>query len=364
MNKIAFLIFIILALMVGSQSVFTVKQTELALLLQLGKVKGSEFEPGLHFKIPFIQRVRKFDKRIQTLDSKPQSFLTAEKKNLMVDSFVKWRITDAEKYFITTSGNEQSARQRIDEIVADGLRNEFGKRSVQEAVSGDRAEIMDLITLQANDPTILKLEDSEEVALKTLPETATASTTTESEALTIAEKAENGKRKTGAKKFGIEVVDVRIKRIELPPEVSSSVYSRMEAERERVAKELRSRGEASAVRIRAKADRQSVEVIAEAERDAEKIRGEGDAKAAEVYANAYTQNTEFYGLYRSLSAYRKSFANKDDVLLLEPNSDFFNYFKGANNVPNTVSKSIPMSEPLGFAPNALRIPPIINNQGQ
>ncbi len=273
--------------------VFTVKETEKALMLRFGKVVSGNLDPGLHFKVPIYHTIRKFDKRIQTLDAPPEHFLTREKKNLIVDSFIKWKIIDVVTYYTAVGGNLQRAKQRLSEMIADGLRSKFGKRTIQEVVSGDRAEIMDTITEEAN---------------------------------------------RRSKKFGIKVIDVRIKRIELPREVSSSVYRRMEAERERDAKKLRSQGEAEAVRIRAEADRKSVETVAKAERDAEKIRGEGDAEATDTYAQAYTQNPEFYALYRSLDAYKKTFNDRSDVLIIQPDSDFFNYFKRLDgNLPITPS---------------------------
>ena len=287
-NKTVVSVLVAFTLVVGLMSVFTVKETERALMLRFGKVVSDDFDPGLHFKIPIVHQIRKFDARIQTLDAPPERFLTSEKKNLIVDSFVKWRIKDVTNYFISVGGNAQRAGQRLSEVVADGLRSEFGTRTIQDVVSGDRAEIMQILTKDAS------------------------------------------KR---AEEFGIEIVDVRVKRIELPTEVSTSVYRRMEAERERVAKELRSRGEAEAVRIRAEADRQRIELTAKAERDAEQIRGEGDAFAADIYAKAYNQNKEFYAFYRSLLAYKQSFNNKDDVLLLQPNSEFFNYFKNGQKAP-------------------------------
>lgn len=284
-----------------SLSVFTVKETELALRLQFGKVLTADFQPGLHFKIPVLDIVRKFDKRIRTLEAPPEQFLTAEKKNLIVDSFVKWKIVDVKNFFTATGGTDAIAGQRLREIIADGLRREFGKRTIQEVVSSERSKIMEIIRQEANDSTATVHSDVET-------------------------------KRGGARQFGVEIIDVRIKRIELPKEVSSSVYSRMDAERERVAKELRSRGEAEAVRTRAIAERENVELVAAAERDAEKIRGEGDAQAAQIYAQAYNQNPEFYALYRSLGAYRKVFGQKRDILVLEPNSEFFSYFNQTQNL--------------------------------
>ncbi|OQW95941.1 MAG: HflC protein [Beggiatoa sp. IS2] len=286
------LVILTVILTVLLSSMFTVEQTERALKLRLGKVISADYPPGLHFKYPIVDTVRFFDGRIQTVDAVPEQFLTQEKKNLIVDAFVKWRVIDVISYFTTVRGDPKSAGERLSEIIADGLRSEFGKRTIQEVVSSDRTKIMDIITGRANERV---------------------------------------------KSFGIEIIDVRIKRIELPPEVSSSVYRRMEAERERVAKELRSRGDASAVRIQAEADRESVEVVAKAERDAEQIRGEGDALATEITAGAYNKNPEFYAFYRSLTAYRKVFSDKSDVLLLQPNSEFFNYFKQLGEQPAVAS---------------------------
>jgi modulator of FtsH protease HflC len=295
-------VIILIVVSVVMMSAFTVKETELALKLRFGKVVSADFAPGLHFRMPIIHKIRTFDKRIQTLDAQPEHFLTSEKKNLIVDSFIKWRIIDVVAYFKAVSGNPQSAKQRLAEIIADGLRSEFGKRTIKEVVSGDRAEIMDIITQEANNRV--------------------------------------------KKQFGIEIVDVRIKRIELPKEVSSSVYRRMEAERERDAKQLRSQGEAQAVRIRASADRERVEVVAKAERDANKIRGEGDATAADTYAQAYNKNPEFYALYRSLNAYKTTFANRGDILLIQPDSEFFRYFKALHgNTSQAPMRGMPNQEP-------------------
>lgn len=272
-------------ILLGWASVFTIKQTELALKLRFGEIISTHYEPGLHFKLSIFEQVRRFDKRVQSVDSNPEHFLTKEKKNLIVDSFIKWRIANVTTYFTAVGGHPQRAGQRLSEVIADGLRSEFGKRTIQEVVSGERAKVMDTITEQASQRAL---------------------------------------------QLGIEIVDVRIKRIELPKEVSSSVYRRMEAERERVAKELRSRGEAAAVRIQAEADRQRVEVLAKAERDADQIRGEGDGTATDIYAKTYSKSPEFYALYRTLHAYRETFKSPKDILLLQPNSEFFKYFKAFN----------------------------------
>lgn len=279
-NKITVGILALIALTIAMMSLFTVKETELAIMLWLGEVVSTDFEPGLHIKSP-VHNIRKFDKRIQTLNAKSEQFLTEEKKNLIVDSYIKWRIFDVETYFTASGGSNRRASQRLSEMIADGLRSEFGKRTIQEVVSGDRVEIMKIITEEANH----RAED-----------------------------------------FGITIIDIRINRIELPAEVRNSVYSRMEAERERVAQQLRSQGEAEGLRIRAKADRERIELISQAEQEAEKIRGEGDAEAAKIYAEAYNKDTKFYEFYRSLNAYRKAMQGKGDVLLLNPDSEFFNHF--------------------------------------
>ncbi len=281
---------LILAMMLIYSLIFTVHQTQYALKLQFGKIVSADYEPGLNFKLPLIQKILYFDKRIQTLDAPEEQFLTSEKKNLIVDSFVKWHIIDTVTFFTSVGGNMQRANQRLAEIIADGLRSKIAARTIQEVVSGDRVEIMTNLTEEAQ---------------------------------------------KGAANLGIAVVDVRIKRIDLPQEVSQSVYRRMEAERERVAKDLRSRGEAEAVRIQADADRQKTVLLAEAERKAEEIRGEGDGQAAKIYAEAFQQDEEFYAFYRSLNAYRHTFNQKSDVLVVEPNTDFFDYFKQAQKATTT-----------------------------
>jgi membrane protease subunit HflC len=281
-NKMVVGILALILLLVGLMCVFTVKETELALMLRFGKVVPAKFEPGLHFKIPVYHTIRKFNKRVQTLDAQPEHFLTNEKKNLIVDSFVKWQIVDVVKYYTSVGGQTLRAKQRLAELIADGLRSEFGKRTIKELVSDDRANVMEIITTEAKKRAIT---------------------------------------------FGIKIIDVRIKRIELPREVSSSVYRRMEAEREQDAKQLRSQGEAEAVRIRARADRESVETIAVAKQKSQQIRGQGDAIATDTYAAAYSKNPEFYALYRSLNAYKETFKDPSDVLLIQPDSEFFKYFK-------------------------------------
>jgi len=272
-----------LVLVVLSMSMFTVDQRQYALVFQLGEVKRSITEPGLYFKVPMIQNVRFFDRRILTLDSAdPERFITSEKKNVLVDSFIKWRIVDPNLYYISVGGDEVRARTRLSQTVNAGLREEFGKRLVNDVISGERDKIMNQMREKAD---------------------------------------------IDARRIGVQIVDVRLKRVELPDEVSGAVYSRMEAERKRVANELRSEGAAEAEKIRADADRQREVIIAEAYREAQKVKGEGDAKAAATYAEAFGKSPEFYAFYRSLEAYRGSFANKSDVLVVEPNSDFFKYMK-------------------------------------
>lgn len=269
----------------ASMTLFTVDQRQYAIIFQLGEIKEVVKEPGLTFKWPLIQNVRLFDKRILTLDSpEPERFLTAEKKPVLVDSFVKWRIDDVHKYYISVGGDEMVAKTRLSQTVNAGLREEFGKRTVHDVVSGERDKIMDEVQRKAD---------------------------------------------ADMRAIGVEIIDVRLKRVDLPPEVSESVYRRMETERKRVANELRSQGAAEAEKIKADADRQREVIVAEAYRDAQKIKGEGDAKAAAIYAGAFGQNPEFYAFYRSLEAYRQSFKNKSDVLVVEPNSDFFKYLKSA-----------------------------------
>ncbi len=270
-------------LVVLAMSIFTVDQRQFALVFQLGEVKQVITEPGLNFKIPMIQNVRFFEKRIITLDnSEPERFITSEKKNVLVDSYIKWRIIDPKLYYVSVMGDEARARTRLNQTVNAGLREEFGKRTVHDVVSGERDQIMEQMRIKAD---------------------------------------------TDARKIGVQIVDVRLKRVELPTEVSEAVYRRMEAERKRVANELRSEGSAEAEKIRADADRQREIIIADAYRDAQVIKGEGDAKATAIYGQAFGANPDFYAFYRSLEAYRGSFRSKSDVLVVEPSSDFFKYMK-------------------------------------
>jgi membrane protease subunit HflC len=267
------------------ETVYFVDEREKAIIFQFGRIVQSYDQPGIHFKKPFINSVQFFDGRIQTMDADPELYLTGEKKNLVVDSFAKWRIRDVAKYYVTVSGLQSNVRARLAQRVNDSLRQEFGKRAVKEVISGDRAEIMELVRLDV---------DKE------------------------------------ASEFGVEVLDVRLKRVDLDPEVSERVYSRMEAERSRVAKELRAQGAEAAEIIRADADRQREITVANAYREAEQLRGEGDAVATLTYANAFGRDPEFYRLYRSLNAYRATFRSKEDLLILEPNSEFFQYFKSSS----------------------------------
>ncbi len=273
----------LVVLMLASLSLFTVDQRERAIVFQLGEVKEVILAPGLHIKWPLIQNVRYFDGRILTLDTPDaERYITSEKKNLLVDSFVKWQINDVRQYYISV-GDETQAQTRISQTVNATLREEFGKHTVHEVVSEDRNEIMKTVRERANQD---------------------------------------------AKKIGVEIIDVRLKRVDLPQEVSESVYKRMDAERKSVANQLRSEGSGEAERIRAEADKEREVIIANAYKEAQRVKGEGDAKAAAVYAQAYGQNSEFYAFYRSLEAYRSSFRNRNDVLVLEPNSEFFKYLKG------------------------------------
>jgi membrane protease subunit HflC len=265
-----------------SSMVFTVSETERAIKFRLGEVIDSNFEPGLHFKIPFINNVKKFDARLLTMDSKPERFLTSEKKNVIVDSFVKWKIANVKTFYTSVAGDIKQANIRLDQIIKDAFRSEFSKRNIKQLVSSDRNDIRTALILLAS-PIAVKL--------------------------------------------GVEIVDVQVKRIDLPSDVSTSVYRRMEAERERVAREFRSQGKEAAERIRADADKQREIILANAFRDAEILRGNGDAVAADTYAKAYGEDIEFFTFYRSMNAYKETFRNKGDMLVVEPDSDFFKYFK-------------------------------------
>lgn len=278
------LIIIVLAAVffIGSGSVFTVDQREKAIVFRLGEIVRTDVPAGLHFKMPFINNVRKYDGRIQTLDSNPERFLTSEKKNVIVDTFVKWRISDVSNFYRAVGGDARQIDTRLNQFVKEGLRAAFSKQTIKELISVGRDKIRDVLVIDINDM---------------------------------------------GKDLGIEIIDIRIKRIDLPDEVSASVFSRMESERERVARDFRSRGKEAAERIEANADKQSEIIIAKAYRESQELRGKGDAKAAKTYADAYNQDKEFFAFYRSLDAYRKSMGSGNDLIVLEPNSEFFKYFK-------------------------------------
>lgn len=276
------LIAVAVSLLLLFMSVFIVREDETAIRFQFGEIVETDYAPGLHFKWPLVNNVRKFDARVQTLDMEPERFLTVEKKNLIVDSFVKWRINNAERFYTAVAGSVFRANQRLDQNVKNGLRSEFSRRTLNDVVSGDRTQVMEILSQTANQD---------------------------------------------AQRFGIEVLEVRLKRVDLPEEVSESVFARMRAERERVARDFRSRGHEEAERVRADADRQRTVLLAEAFRDAEVIRGDGDAQATDTYAQAYSRDEDFYSFYRSLNAYRNGFSSKDDILVLQPDeSGFFRFF--------------------------------------
>ncbi len=279
----------VVALIITSLSMFVVDQRQNAIVFRLGEVVNIKTDPGLYFKVPLLDNVRFFDVRILTIDSaEPERFLTSEKKNVLVDLFVKWRITNVRQYYVSVGGDESRASTRLQQTINDGLRAEFGNRTVHDVVSGERDKIMELMREKAN-------ED--------------------------------------AKNIGVEVLDVRLKRVDLPQEVSESVYRRMEAERKRVANELRSTGFAESEKIRADADKQKEVIIAQAYRDAQRVKGEGDGKATAIYARAYEINPEFYAFYRSLDAYKAAFRDRNDVMVLEPNSEFFKYLRSSGRMP-------------------------------
>jgi len=273
-------------LILASFSMFIVKETDRAILFRLGETVRTDYEPGLHFKIPFVNNVRKFDARIMTLDVEPERYLTSEKKNVIVDAFVKWRIDDVARFYTSVRGDEAQGAMRLSQIIKDSLRGEFGKRTIKEVISGERGQIMELVTVGANKQ---------------------------------------------AQEFGINIIDVRLKRIDLPADVSDSVFRRMEAERSRVAREWRSQGAEAAERIRADADRRRTEIVAEAYRISQQVRGEGDGKASEIYARAFDKNKDFYAFYRSMEAYRTSFKDRSDILVVDPKGDFFKFFNDANS---------------------------------
>lgn len=271
----------LIAVIIISQSLFVVSEIERAVKLRFGEIVQFDLEPGLHFKWPIVNSIRYFDSRILTLDAQPQRYLTSEKKALMVDSFIKWRIKDVAKYFTTTGGDEERAKRLLSQRVDTGLRNEFGTRTVKEVVSGERDQLMNSLTSMLDG---------------------------------IAQQ-----------ELGVEVIDLRVKRIDLPLEVSESVYNRMRTERERLARELRAQGNEVAEKIRATADKDKTIILADAYREAEETRGNGDAKATATYAEAYSKDPEFYDFTRSLKAYQATFQSKGDILLIDPDSDFFKY---------------------------------------
>lgn len=276
----AFVVMVVLTM-----SAYTVDEREYAIVFRLGEIVSVKKSPGLYFKLPLVENVRYFDKRILTLNwDEPDRFITSEKKNVLVDSFVKWRIVDPAKFYVSVKGDEAQAERRLSQTVNDGLRAEFGKRTIHDVVSGERSEIMEILRQRAD-------KDS--------------------------------------RQMGIQILDVRLRRVDLPKEVSESVYQRMDAERKSVANELRSQGAAAAEKIRADADKQREVIIAEAFREAQKVKGEGDAKAAEIYATAFGKNPEFYAFYRSTEAYKNSFKSKFDVIVLDQSSDFFKYMRSS-----------------------------------
>ncbi|MDD2776420.1 MAG: protease modulator HflC [Gallionella sp.] len=285
-NTTNFLVLIIGGLFLLNASVFIVDQRDIAIVFQLKQIKRVETTPGLKFKIPFLQNVRFYNSQIMTLDATdPEKFLTSENKNVLVDSFVKWRIVDVKKFYVSVlGGDEASANKRLTPIVNSILYEEFGKRTVHEVVSGERDQIMAILRTRA---------DKE------------------------------------ARNIGVQVLDVRLKRVDFPAEISESVYKRMDSERKRVANELRASGAAEGEKIKADADRQREIILAEAYRDAQQTKGEGDAKASALYAAAFGKNPEFYSFYRSLEAYKQSFKNKSDVMVLDPSSSFFKYLKSS-----------------------------------
>jgi len=274
---------LLVVLILLSMATYTVDQREHAIVFRLGEIIAVKEEPGLYFKTPLVDNVKYYDKRILTYDSStPDRFITSEKKNVLVDSFIKWRIIDPAKFYVSVNGDERQAERRLTQTVNDGLRAEFGKRTIQEVVSGERSEIMDIIKERA---------DRE------------------------------------SNNIGIEILDVRLRRVDLPKEVSDSVYQRMEAERKSVANELRSEGFAESEKIKANAEKQKEIIITDAYREAQKIKGQGDAKAARVYSYVFSKNKEFYDFYRSLEAYRNSVNSKEDILVLDPNTEFFKYLQ-------------------------------------
>lgn len=274
---------VLVVLLLLAMSMYTVDQRKAAIKFQLGEVIAVQTQPGLYFLVPLVQNVRLYDTRIQTMESRePERFLTSENRNVLVDSFVKWRVIDVRQYYVSVSGDPVKAEARLAQTVNDALRAEFAKRTVHDVVSGERDKIMNVVAKKVD-------ED--------------------------------------ARRIGVGVVDVRLKRVDFVPEISADVYRRMESERKRVANELRATGQAEGEKIKADADRQRQVIIADAYRDAQRVKGEGDAQASRIYAEAFGKNPEFYSFYRSLEAYRQGLRNKSDVLVLDPTSDFFKYFR-------------------------------------
>ena len=289
----AVLIAVVVIALVMMMSVYTIDQRKAAVKFQLGEVVDVQTDPGLYFLVPILQNVRLFDRRIQTLEARdPERFLTAENRNVLVDSFVKWRVKDVRQYYVSVRGDPLAAEARISQTVNDALRAEFAKRSVHEVVSGERDRIMAVVAKKVDEDV---------------------------------------------QRIGVSVVDVRLKRVDFVPEISSDVYRRMESERKRVANQLRATGQADGEKIKADADRQRQVIVAEAYKDAQRIKGEGDAQASKIYADAFQRNPEFYSFYRSMEAYRQSLRNKSDVMILDPSSDFFKYLKN----PGRGTKSAP-----------------------
>lgn len=285
MNRTVLLILIAAAGVLGVSSLFIVTETEYAIKFQLGKIVRSDYQPGLHGKLPFINNIRKFERRILTLDTPPEQMITSEQKFVAVDSFVKWKIVDVRRFYTSTQGNERVALSRLDSIVKDRIRNEIASRTLVEVISEQRVSTMQDIAISANKSTA---------------------------------------------EFGIEVVDVRIKAIELPDDVRDSVFRRMAADRQKEANLYRFKGREEAERIRADADRQVQILLAEAQRDGQTLRGDGDAKSTEIYAKAYGRDEEFFAFYRSLQAYENAFGTSHDVMILDPSSSFFDYFSSGD----------------------------------
>ncbi|MFN2349187.1 MAG: protease modulator HflC [Thioalkalivibrio sp.] len=278
----------VVAAIVVAMSTYTVDERERVILFSLGEIKAMDLDPGLHFKFPLVNNVRKFDARVLTLDIPPDRFLTSEAKNVIVDFYAKWRIDDVGQFFRSTRGNERNAEDRLAQILRDGMRNEFARYTLDQVVAGDRVTIMGAVRQQA---------------LET------------------------------ARELGVVLVDVRIRRMDLPDEVSESVYNRMRAAREEVAQEFRARGREDAERIRARADRERTVILADAYREAERVRGEGDAQSADTYARAFGEDEEFFSFYRSLIAYRNTMSGDNSMFVIEPDSDFFRYFGNPTGAP-------------------------------